>query len=50
MVGVFVAFIRVVYGRTIYMSLPGWVGLLTFCRVLGVSFAEPVFFFNTFSV
>ena len=25
MVGVFVAFIRVVYGRTIYMSLPIWV-------------------------
>ena len=24
MVGVFVAFIRVVYGRTIYMSLPDW--------------------------
>ena len=24
MVGVFVAFIRVVYGRTIYMSLPRW--------------------------
>ena len=23
MVGVFVAFIRVVYGKTIYMSLPG---------------------------
>ena len=31
MVGVFVAFIRVVYGRMIYMSLPTWGMLFARC-------------------
>ena len=34
MVGVFVAFIRVVYGRMIYMSLPIYTGILFKCSCI----------------
>ena len=37
MVGVFVAFISLVYGRTIYMSLPIYMGILFICSCIHVS-------------
>ena len=42
MVGVFVAFIRVVYGRMIYMSLPHRTRLFTSNRASGNETIRPL--------
>ena len=44
MIGVFVAFIMVVYGRTIYMSLPYVCSIVTFCSAIA-SFIPKFSFF-----
>ena len=48
MVGVFVAFIRVVYGRMIYMSLPSFDATVNKTRIIEFPFNRIVNVHNNF--